>query len=128
MLSLTKHRKKCESIWGPKKQSFGPLIFRFHHRCPNFTDLAEKTIQNLLLKVYFAYGSCKKHIISTIFPAFRGPKTKKFGPWGTKKLHLFIGCGPSERHCQTKGPWWGTSPPVGLFKLSQNHKKQSTGP
>ena len=76
MLSLTKHRKKCESIWGPKKQSFGPLIFRFHHRCPNFTDLAEKTIQNLLLKVYFAYGSCKNTLLVQFFQHLGAPRPK----------------------------------------------------
>ena len=62
-----KHRKKCESVLGHKKQSFGPLNFHFSPQVPQFHSFSRKNQSESPFQVYFAYGSCKKHIISTIF-------------------------------------------------------------
>ena len=71
-----KHRKKCESVLGHKKQSFGPLNFHFSPQVPQFHSFSRKNQSESPFQVYFAYGSCKKHIISTIFQHFGAPRPK----------------------------------------------------
>ena len=122
MLSLANIARNANQFWDTKSSHLVPWISIFHHRCPNFTVLAEKTSQNLLFR-FILHMVAVKNTLLVQFSSILGPQDQKFGPWGTKNLHLFIGCGPSERHCQTEGPWWGTSPPVGLFKFVPKSQK-----
>ena len=104
-----------------------PKIFGFLPWSPKSTDFCRKNHQELLLKVYFAYGSCKNTLLVQ-FSSFWGPRAKKYGPLGHQKLHLYIGCGPPKRQSQTEGLWWCPTLPLGLVKWSQKPQKQTFGP
>ena len=55
-------------IWSPE--------FPFSPQVPQFHSFSRKNQSESPFQVYFAYGSCKKHIISTIFQHFGAPRPK----------------------------------------------------
>ena len=112
---------------GHKKQSFGPLNFHFSPQVPQFHSFSRKNQSESPFQVYFAYGSCKNTLLVQ-FSSFWDPRAKKYGPLGHQKLHLYIGCGPPKRQCQTEGLWWCPTLPLGLVKWSQKPQKQTFGP
>ena len=79
-----KHRKNCESVWGHKNSHLVPKISIFHHRCPNSTDLAEKTSQNLLLR-FILHMVAVKNTLLVQFSSMLGHFGTYLGHFGALK-------------------------------------------